>query len=109
MPLNSVHILILTAAPCLLLAGCNKYQSSIEAKNACSIWIQERGSYTKIYPEPFEEGTGQMDQLIRYCIEDEKTRKWIGFERGRTEGERVEMALLDQDIEGAVVRKRFEY
>ena len=105
---NILRSLLITVF-CLPLIGCSKYQTSIEAKNACSQWVKERGSYTKISKKPFDEGYAWDSPSIRYCIEDEKTRKWVGYERKRKEQDVVDLPLLDQDIGVADVKKRFSY
>ena len=79
----------------IMLSSCGKYESSIEAINACKEWVEEgdefifQGVYETYSLDNLKKyGTGLRTeklstsyQPIRYCKEDTKTRKYVGITR----------------------------
>ena len=73
----------------IMLSSCGKYQSSIEAINACKEWVKEGDEF--IFQEVSElytpgkgfrtEKLSTSSKPIRYCEEDTKTRKYLGITR----------------------------
>lgn len=77
----------------IVLSSCSKYQSSIEAINACEEWVKAgdefilQGGYTEYSIENLKKyGKGYRTTItsesyrpIRYCEEDAKTRKYLGI------------------------------
>jgi len=102
----------------LLLISCSKYQSSIEAENACKKWAQEGGEYkiqgvhTKLkLKKPPQRGIDikktKGDTSIRpmrWCVEDAKTRKYLGIEyQWASVGEIIEVPCALDNLDCAVI------
>jgi len=118
----------------LLLISCSKYQSSIEAENACKKWAQEGGEYKIqgvhtifVLEKPPKRGieikkTKGYTSIrpIRWCVEDAKTRKYLGIAyQDAKVGEIVEVQCALDNLDCSViaeisdedtkVEKRFGY
>ena len=77
----------------IMVSSCGKYQSSIEAINACEEWVKAgdefilQGVYREYSIENLKKyGKGlrttklsESYRPIRYCEEDTKTRKYLGI------------------------------
>lgn len=118
----------------ILLTSCGKYQSSIEAENACKEWAQQGGEYkvqgvhTEItLKKPPSRGIDikqakgiASNRPIRWCVEDAKTRKYLGIANQDAKiGNTIEVPCELDNLDCAViavmsgerdrVEKRFGY
>ena len=123
----------------IMLSSCDKYQSSIEAINACKEWVKEGNEFILqgFTDSRYIVGKGyQSTKLpesyrpIRYCEEDTKTRKYLGitqmtresltspvrdikkyevFEIGCDKGFRDCAITADYKMENIKVERRFSY
>lgn len=115
------------------MTSCGKYQSSIEAQNACEEWAKEGGEFILqgVYVEYSYEnlqkyGTGlrktkgsTSNRPIRYCEEDAKTRKYLGVKHAKVKADEIIEVKCVKDaficpspffeMGDAKVEKRFSY
>ena len=123
----------------IILSSCSKYQSSIEAINACEEWVKAGDEFILqgISNSAYIPGKGyrttklsESYRPIRYCEEDTKTRKYLGitqltrelqdspvrnikkyevFEIGCDDGFRDCATTADYKMEDIKVERRFSY
>ena len=105
-----IPLLFLLSNPALAWWG--KYPSAEQAKQACWKWSGKRGSITwekDVRNEYTNKLLGYMSikEGIRYCIEEDKTRQFLGKERqGVIEGN----TYMDLHYEyPGVIKKNFRY
>ena len=105
---------LLLLLPLLLIAGCGKYGSQMEADSACDSWRSEKGSFetaNSVHSKAFPYD-------IRMCINEGVTSQILGMEYPKAEagttyiGDDVSRTFTNENgkvLEGKVIAKRFKY
>ena len=91
----------------LLLAGCGRYGSSKEAKDACWKWAELGGVYKVDYG--FRSSYPYRDYPVRRCTMEKETRQWLGVVAPHAEGEVVNYRDHKGRLDSTTVKKRFPF
>ena len=96
----------------LLLTACsrNKYNSQIEAKEACDKWEANGIEITHDKRNLYSGGISTYDSYNRICTHEESTRQYLGYERTGVKKDRHYTEEEYKNLIGTeVIKKYFRY